>query len=144
MIRKAIEYVFGKGIGGETVRYIIIGAMTTLINLALFTVLYELIGIDVTVSNVTSISVSLMFAYITNKLVVFRRRSASRGDLILEFFKFVGGRLSTIFLEIGSLLLFFNLLGYDALLIKVAVQVIVIVANYIISKAIVFRKMKNE
>jgi len=144
MARRVVGYLFSNGIGGETVRYVIIGAMTTFVNIGLFELLYELAGIDVTISNVTSVSVSVIFAYIANKLVVFRRRSDSRGALILEFAKFVGARLFTIAFEIGALLLFFNLLGYDALLIKIAVQVVVIVSNYIISKLIVFRKMKNE
>ena len=138
-MRKLINYVFGSGFGGETVRYIIIGGMTTLINIGLFELLWNIIGIDVTVSNVTSVSVSVLFAYIANKLVVFRRRSDSRGQLIVEFIKFVGSRLSTIGLEIGSLFLFFNILGYNARLIKIAVQVVVILTNYAISKVIVFR-----
>ena len=143
-IRKIVEYVSGKGIGGETVRYVIIGAMTTLINVGLFKLLWGIIGIDATVSNVTSISVSILFAYVANKLVVFRRRSDSVGDLLQEFAKFVGSRLFTMAFEIGALLLFFNLLGYDAFIVKIVVQVVVIVANYVISKAIVFRKTRSR
>ena len=139
LFRKIIKYIFRKEFSAETARYIIIGVLTTLINVGLFRLLWNIIGIDVTVSNVTSISVSILFAYVANKLFVFRHRSNSRNELILEFVKFVGSRLFTMALEIGSMLVFFNILGYNAWFVKLAVQIAVIVINYIISKMIVFR-----
>ena len=146
--RKIIEYVFRKELSAETARYIIIGVLTTLINVGLFRLLLSIINIDtnidVTVSNVTSISVSVLFAYIANKLFVFRHRSNSRYELIVEFAKFVGSRLFTMAIEIGSLLVFFNILGYDAWFVKLAVQVVVIAINYIISKMIVFRSTRSR
>ena len=140
LIRKLTKYALGKELGSETVRYIIVGALTTLVNFGLFELMHNIMSIDVTVSNVTSISVSILFAYAANKLVVFRRRSDSAYALALEFFKFVGSRLFTMALEVGVVALFYNILGYDARLGKITAQVLVIVANYIISKAIVFRK----
>ena len=144
LFRKIIKYIFRKEFSAETARYIFIGALTTLVNVGLFRLLWNIIGIDVTVSNVTSISVSILFAYVANKLFVFRHRSNSRYELIVEFAKFVGSRLFTMAIEIGSLLVFFNILGYDAWFVKLAVQVIVIVINYIISKMIVFRSAKSR
>ena len=139
LIRKITKYVLGKDIGAETVRYIIVGGLTTLVNYSLFELMRAIIGIDVTVSNVTSISVSVIFAYVANKLIVFRRHSDSLAALALEFCKFVGSRIFTMALEIGAVFLFFNILGLDARLGKITAQVIVVVVNYIISKAIVFR-----
>ena len=136
---KIIGFLKGRGIGGEAVRYIVIGVMTTLVNFSLFALMTKALKIDVTISNVTSVSVSILFAYITNKLIVFRRRSSSRAELMKEFFKFVGSRLFTMALEIGSVLLFVNVFGQDELVGKVEAQVLVIIANYIISKVFVFR-----
>ena len=139
-MRRLMEYILGRGLGAESIRYIIVGAMTTLVNFSLFELMTFVIGIDVTVSNVTSISVSIIFAYVANKLVVFRMRSGSFATLVFEFIKFVGSRLFTMALEVGAVLLFFNMLGYDARLGKVAAQVLVVIANYVISKVIVFRR----
>jgi len=139
-IQRVIKYVFGKELGGETIRYVVVGAMTTLVNFGVFELLYEVIGISVTVSNVTSIAVSIIFAYVANKLVVFRRHSSSFAALAVEFCKFVGSRLFTMALEVGAVELFYTVLEQDARLGKIAAQILVVIANYLISKLIVFRK----
>ena len=141
--KKLLGYVFGGSLGGETVRYVIIGGMTTLVNLGLFELLHRVLGVDVTVSNVTSIITSIIFAYFANKLVVFRWHCDTKKELALEFIKFVGSRAFTFFLEVGAVYLFHNILGFDATLVKVVATVIVIILNYLISKIIVFRKTKE-
>jgi len=113
--------------------------MTTFVNYGLFELLYGLFGFDANVSNVASISASVVFAYVMNKRIVFRRRSGSRAALAAEFCKFVGSRLFTMALEVGAVFLFHSVLGHDARLGKVAALVIVVVANYLISKLIVFK-----
>jgi len=142
LIQKIVKYVFGKDLGSETIRYIIVGTMTTLVNYGLFELLYGIFGINVTVSNVTSISASIIFAYVMNKLVVFRRRSGSFLALAPEFLKFVGSRLFTMALEVAAVELFYTVLEQDARLGKIAAQILVIVANYLISKLVVFRKTR--
>ena len=142
-IRRIIKYVLGKDIGSETIRYIFVGGLTTLVNYGLFELMHAVIKIDVNVSNVISISVSVLFAYVANKLIVFRRHSDSLPALMIEFCKFVGSRLFTMALEIGAVYLFFNILGMDARIGKIVSQVIVIIVNYIISKAIVFRNSEK-
>jgi len=143
-IRKLVKYVFGKDPGGEKIRYLIVGAATTLVNYGMFELLHSLVGLGVTFSNVTAISASIVFAYAANKLIVFRRRSGSLRGLALEFFKFVGSRLFTMGLEIGIVELFYRGLGADARIGKVVAQVFVIIANYFISKLIVFEKSGGE
>jgi len=144
MWHKVKEYVFGKGLGGETIRYLIVGGLTTLVNFSLFVLMHEALGIDSTLSNVTSISVSVLFAYVANKLVVFRRRSSALSQLVIEFLKFVGSRLFTMALEIGVVLMFDGALGWNATLGKAISQVLVISGNYAISKLIVFKRSESE
>jgi len=136
---RIIEYIRGKGIGAESIRYIVVGVLTTLINIGLLALMQKTLGIDSTVSNVVSDSVAILFAYVTNKLFVFRWHSSSMGELALEFFKFVGSRLLTMAVDVGFYYLFHDVLGYNWLLIKVMAMVLVIILNYILSKAIVFR-----
>ena len=139
MVARIVKFVQEKGVGGETIRYLIVGAMTTLVNFCLFALMTKLMNIDITVSNVVSISVSILFAYVTNKLVVFRQRGKTGAVLVFEFVKFVGSRLLTMALEIGVVLLFVNVFGTDELIGKVASLVLVVIANYVISKLFVFR-----
>ena len=140
LMRKLVKFLFGKDLGSETIRYLAVGAITTVVNFAVFTLLYQAIKLNVTVSNVISISVAIVFAYAANKLVVFRRRSDSLAELALEFCKFVGSRLFTMALEVGAVELFYGALGLDARLGKLSAQAIVVIVNYLISKLIVFRK----
>ena len=140
LIQRVIKYVFGKDLGGETIRYVVVGTMTTLVNYGFFELLYGVFGLRVTISNVTSIAVSIVFAYVVNKLVVFRRHSSSFAALACEFFRFVGSRLFTMALEVGAVELFYTVLEQDARLGKIAAQILVIIANYLISKLIVFQK----
>ena len=142
--RKIIDYVFGKGLGGETVRYIIVGGLTTLVNYGLFELLWGVIGIDDTISNVTSIFSSIIFAYVANKLVVFRWHCNSKVELVLEFIKFVFSRLFTMAIEVGAVYLFATILGFNTRLVKIASMVVVIILNYVISKVIVFRRGTKE
>ncbi|MBR5452385.1 MAG: GtrA family protein [Clostridia bacterium] len=127
---------------GEAIRYIIIGICTTLVNYLCFAILADLIKLDVTVSNVTSVIISILFAYVTNKLFVFRSHCENLKQLIFEFVKFVGARGITMVVEIGGLYLLHNLLFMDKHIAKISVQVIVIVGNYFISKLIVFKGKK--
>ena len=137
------KWFTGKGVGEETLRYLIAGGLTTLVNFCLFALMTKVLGIGVNVSNVVSISASIIFAYVINKLFVFKRRRDTRLELALEFAKFVGARLFTMALEIGVVALFFDVLKQDELIGKAVSQVLVVISNYIISKAIVFRKGRS-
>jgi putative flippase GtrA len=121
---------------------LIVGGCTTFVNFALFTLLTEFLHYDVTVSNVISIAVSILFAYVTNKLFVFHNHCKHKADLMLEFSKFIGSRLTTMAVEVGGVLLFVNVLGQDSMIGKIETQVVVIAGNYFISKFLVFRKNK--
>ena len=143
--RKMVEYVFGRGgKGAEAIRYIIVGALTTFVNLALFALMTQVINIEVTISNLTSISISILFAYVANKLVVFRQRSGSFAALAFEFIAFIGSRLFTMALDVGIVYVFYYILERDALFGKAVAAVLVVIANYIISKVIVFRKPRKN
>ena len=134
-----VRFLRGKIPGGEAVRYVIVGVMTTLINFGLFALMTKIMDIGVTVSNVASISVSILFAYVTNKLIVFKRRDRAGVGLLLEFAGFVGSRLITMALEVGVVALFVSVFKLDELIGKAVALVLVVIVNYIISKLIVFR-----
>jgi putative flippase GtrA len=53
---------------------------------------------------------------------------------------FYAGRLVTLVMEELILFVFITVLSCPGLIVKTAAQVVVILANYIISKAVVFRK----
>jgi putative flippase GtrA len=137
-MKEKVRALLSGGLGGEAFRYIIVGGLTTLINFGVFALMTKILDIGVTVSNVTSISISILFAYITNKLIVFRRRCDTWAELALECVKFIGSRLVTMAVEVGCVMLFVDVFGQDELIGKAEAVVIVVILNYVISKLIVF------
>lgn len=124
----------------EAIRYIIIGGCTTLVNLVVYTFLCKWVHLDVNISNIISVIVAILFAYVTNKIFVFQSHCHSYRELYFEFCKFVGARLITMVIEVGGVFLLYELIGQDELWAKLETQVIVLIGNYVISKFLVFKK----
>ena len=127
----------------EGMRYLFIGGCTTLVNLVVFTVLCRLVHLDVNISNIISVAVSILFAYIANKLVVFRSHCNSFGELAAECARFIGARLATMVIEVGGVYVLYNIVHQDELIAKLETQVLVVIGNYFISRFIVFRDRKE-
>lgn len=128
-----------KKLDTEAIRYIIVGGLTTLVNLVVFSVLCKLMNVDVTISNIISVITAILFAYVTNKIFVFRSKTHGIKELFAEASKFIGARLLTMVIEVGGVFLLVNIIGQDEFIGKLETQVIVLVGNYFISKFIVFK-----
>ena len=137
-----------KLIFSQAFRYIFIGGCTTLVNLAVFWVLCNLTPFGkcdagITVANIISVAVSILFAYVTNKIFVFGSKTNSFLELALEMTKFIGARLSTMVIEVGGVWLTVTVLGQNEMIGKLETQFLVIVGNYFISKFFVFKNREN-
>lgn len=136
-------------IKSEAFRYLFIGGCTTLVNLIVFSVLTygTVLGKSdwgITVSNVISIVISILFAYVTNKMFVFRSKTDSFMTLLFEMGKFLGARLATLVIEVGGVWLAVSVIGQDKMIGKLETQVLVVIGNYFISKFLVFTNHKEE
>ena len=126
----------------EGMRYLFIGGCTTMVNLVVYTVLCRAAHFNVNVSNIISIIVAILFAYVTNKLIVFRSHCGSFAELASECARFIGARLATMGIEVGGVFLLYEVLHKDEIVAKLATQGLVIIGNYFISRFIVFRDRK--
>ena len=140
MIKTVVEKIRKLLSDGEAVRYLIIGVCTTLVNFLVFAVLTRLAGVGVDISNIISVTASILFAYVTNKLIVFGAKTEGFWPTALEFLKFIGARLFTMALEVGGVWLFCTKLGAHDILTKAVINVVVIIMNYVLSKLLVFKK----
>lgn len=120
--------------------YLFFGGMTTLINIIVYLVCYDLAGISNVVSNIAAWALSVLFAFITNKLWVFESKSMDWPVIRKEFVSFVGGRLGTGLLDLIIMYIGVDLLSAPAFPIKIASNVIVIILNYVLSKLWVFKE----
>lgn len=136
----------------ETVRYLFMGVCTTLVNLISYWLFIRLFrgtmpGLGknaVTISNVISIIIAILFAYVTNKLFVFESKTHGVAELFYEFLRFVGGRMLTMVIEVGGVYLIFNIMGWNEMVAKLITQVLVVIGNYFISKFLVFKGQQTE
>lgn len=148
----------------EIVDYLFWGVMTTVVSWGSYTVfslLFSLIlndriislgivefSLNVTISNTLSWICAVLFAFITNKLWVFRSKSFKKEVVMPEFTKFVGTRLATGILEMIAVPLAValgmnqSLFGIEGMLAKVIISLIVVLLNYVFSKLFIFKSKK--
>ena len=139
---KAIFQILKKN--REAILYLLFGGFTTLINILSYSLLYYAVGFSNTLSNIFAWIVSVVFAYITNKLFVFENKSFAFPKIFVELFSFFSCRLLTGILDLGIMFLFVDVLLMNALLIKVISNVVVIILNYVASKFLIFKRRKSQ
>lgn len=127
----------------DGMRYIIVGVCTTLVNLIVFWICCNVLLIGVNTSNIISVISAIIFAYVTNKIFVFKSHCESFKGLAFEFSKFIGARLITMIIEVGGVFVLYNMIGQNEFVAKLETQIIVLIANYIISKFLVFKSTKK-
>ncbi len=142
-MKKIIDKIF-LIIKSEGFIYLVVGGITTLVNLVVYAVLYNLLKIDVTISNIISVTISILFAYVANKIVVFKSKTHNVKETIIEMAKFCGARISTMIIEVGGVFFMYNILKIHPMVAKIATQIIVIIVNYFISKFFVFKGNKSN
>ncbi|MGN0458703.1 MAG: GtrA family protein [Eubacterium sp.] len=134
----------------ELITYVIAGGLTTLVNWVVYTLLVHFAKTGIGVSNAVAWVVSVIFAYVINKLWVFESKSTAPKIIFKEFFSFVGSRALTGAMEIFgvpflvSIGLNQRIFNIEGALSKVIVSVVVIILNYVFSKLIVFKKEKPK
>ncbi len=124
------------------IRYIVIGVLTTVVNLAVFFLLKRF-GMNYLIANTIAWLVSVIFAFFTNKQIVFQSKSknaAAFAEMVL-FFILRGVSLA---LDDGLMYLGVSVLLWNTGLVKIAVQIIVIITNYIFSKLIFIHPKENH
>ena len=129
----------------EALRYLIAGGLTTLVCLAVYmlcvyTFLDPEIAWQLQAANVISWICAVSFAYVVNRHFVFCSTSSA---LLKEAASFFTARIGTLVVEMGLMHLLVTVLGLNDKVMKVIVQVIVIVLNYVLSKLFVFGRRKK-
>lgn len=120
----------------EFSKYLFSGFLTTVISFSSFTLMSEVVHAGVTVSNVISWILAVLFAFVTNKSLVFQSKDkSSKKQVILFFFM----RAVSLVIETGLLLVLIDVASCNNLVSKGFSQVVVIVLNYLASKFIVFK-----
>lgn len=116
--------------------YLIFGFLATAISVIVFFVLVDFAQIEAVYANIVSWIAAVTFAFFTNRNFVFQSSEQKEVRLFVSFFT---GRIATLILE-ELILIVFTLFYDNVKVIKIIGQIAVIIANYLISKWIVFKK----
>ena len=131
--------VLTTAINRETISYLIVGLCTTIISLVSFAA-SVFFGAGTALSNTLSHILATLFAYLTNKVIVFRVSNWKPTHLFKEFVKFIGARVFTYIGETALLVLLVDFFGFHAMVMKMFTMSLVILGNYFLSKFMVFNK----
>ena len=123
--------------------YFVFGVLTTLVNFLVYFPLYNWLHFSATFSNILAWIVAVIFAFLTNKPFVFKSHDWSSNTLIPELVKFVGCRVGTGLLETAAIWLLVDVLIWNGNWVKLAINVFVVVLNYVSSKLLVFKNDKK-
>ncbi|MBR5521381.1 MAG: GtrA family protein [Oscillospiraceae bacterium] len=125
----------------EIINYLIVGVCTTIFSLIFYfastrTFLDPNNPFELQIANIIKWVSGVLFAYVTNRIFVFRSK---RKDIGREFIQFTSSRIATLFLDMFVMWLMVTKMGiWDFIAVFVS-QVLVTVGNYIFSKLFVFK-----
>ena len=124
----------------EIILYGIFGVLTTLVNITVFYILTHFILLEENLSNAIAIILAVLFAYFTNRKLVFNSTASTIKEKLYEFGKFILGRAFTMIVELVGFFLMFNIMHIEELISKILISIIVIILNFFISKFFAFNK----
>ena len=124
----------------EPILYIVFGVLTTLVNILVYYLLADIASIYYLIANVIAWVVSVLFAFVTNKLFVFESTSWKSAVVLPEMGGFFLARVATGVVDMVLMWLLIDIIRTGDMFAKILVNVVVVVLNYVASKLWIFRK----
>ncbi len=128
----------------EGMRYLVFGALATAVNILVYSLCFYLFNISNATSNVIAWIVAAVFAYYTNKVLVFESKVNTKKELLKEATSFFGCRLLTLAIDQAIMVIAVDKLKLNGFVMKVIANVIVIILNFVFSKLFIFKKKENK
>lgn len=124
----------------EVILYLVFGGLTTLVNIVSYAVFARILNMDTVTGTSVAWLISVIFAYITNKIFVFESKTNTFALLVKECVSFFGYRLATGVMDVAIMYLSVDLLHFNDIVMKIVSNVFVVILNYIFSKLFIFRR----
>ena len=125
------------------IAYLFWGVVTTVVNLAVFHFLSPGLHWNVEVATVIAWFASVLVAYFTNKVWVFGSHYTTVSDFLVEILRFFFYRGLTLVIDMVITYVGIQVLKFDTplqqFIVKFIDNVIVVIANYIFSKWLIFK-----
>ncbi len=131
MLKKIIE---GKSNIIQFSKYIIIGGTSALCELMLFTI-FQIIGMSIFISNISSVIISTIINYLLNKFWAFKSQTRSIKSLVL----YIGLFIFNITFSSQFIVLLSNV-GVKSIVAKFISMILITCWNFILYKKVVFKE----
>lgn len=119
--------------------YLIMGGLTTFVNIIIYWVADDRLLLDYRIATVIAWIFAVVFAYFVNKRYVFKSVTRNWNERFSEIASFFGFRFLSLFMDLGVMLILVGILDLNGTVSKVLANVVVLVANYIFSKKFIFK-----
>ena len=125
----------------EIISYVIVGGLTTVVSMVLFygstwTFLDGNNAFQLQAANVISWIGAVAFAYVTNRVFVFRSKNENK---LKEIIAFVSSRVLTLLMDMAVMFILSTLMKIDYNFSKLIAMALVMIGNYVVSKLFVFK-----
>ncbi|MGY3742685.1 GtrA family protein [Leuconostoc inhae] len=120
--------------------YVIFGVLTTIVNIIVFFVLYNMLHTGHNVAYVVAWFWAVLFAYLTNRVWVFHSTNTTTADIVKEIWQFYLARVLTGIIGYFILTFGVDVLRQDANIWNIIQNIFVIFSNFVLSKLIIFKK----
>ncbi len=122
----------------ETYLYIVFGILTTLVNFISYVFFTKVMPFDYKIAVTIAWVLSVLFAFVTNKLYVFNSKEMGGAKVVREGLSFLFFRWLSYFVDLFAMIILVEWLGAFDLAAKIAASAIVAALNYIASKYVIF------
>ena len=123
----------------SVISYLLFGVLTTLVNLIVFYLFNTKLGLFYQTANFVAWFLSVLFAFITNKLWVFDSKTPTFKAFLTEMWSFFFYRIVSFVFDAGIMFIGITLLNLNSNLTKLLDQVIIVLLNYVFSKFLIFK-----
>jgi len=135
------KVIFSKIRKQEILLYVFFGALTTFVSFLAYWIALRF-GARLALANTISHAIAITFAYITNKIWVFKSLDVSIKVMAKEYIAFFTSRIATYVLDTLLLIALVYMLRISALLARIFTSALVVILNYVISRKLIFGKNK--
>lgn len=120
----------------QFVKYCFYGTMAGIIEIVLFTILYNFVKLPLFIANTLAFIVSVLFSYYVNSKYVFKRTFLTKRKAIRQFNTFILSRIAGIFFDSAILYFCIHFITMPNLIAKIISCTSTALINYLIGKHI--------
>ncbi|NLZ81101.1 MAG: GtrA family protein [Clostridiales bacterium] len=124
----------------EVISYLFFGVLTTLVNFFVFE-LARFYGFHYSTSTIIAWIISVIFAYITNKVFVFESKNFKLNTIAKEGLSFIGFRIISGLCDLAFMVFAVEIITMNDSIAKLVANVFVVIMNYVFSKLFIFKKL---